>query len=47
MIMRHKQFESEGEKQSFINILEELKSRAVIVEGKKDEQALRPSDLLT
>ena len=39
--MRKNQFVSEREKESFIKTLEELKSRAVIVEGKKDARALK------
>ena len=38
--MKHNKFVSEGERESFIKTLEEMKSRAVIVEGKKDVKAL-------
>jgi 5S rRNA maturation endonuclease (ribonuclease M5) len=38
--MRHNRFVSEGEKETFIKTLGELKSGAVIVEGKKDVRAL-------
>jgi len=39
--MKKNRFESEREEQSFIKTIEELKSSAVIVEGRKDERALR------
>jgi 5S rRNA maturation endonuclease (ribonuclease M5) len=39
--MRRGGFVSEHEKESFIKTLEEMKSSAVIVEGKKDEKALK------
>jgi 5S rRNA maturation endonuclease (ribonuclease M5) len=38
--MRRGKFVSEGERQTFINTIEELKSIAAVVEGKKDVRAL-------